>query len=110
MILDCVMTHCDGKGVTFLNVKCSNVCDMYYGRTEKFVELLFAKAKEWAPCLVTFDEVDSLFSTRSGNDSSATQRMKSMFLTEIKNRFSGVVIVGTTNFPGKHKIKSDKTN
>ena len=49
--------------------------------------------------VLMFDEIDALFSQRGDSDSSPTKRMKSMFLAEMRNEFSGLIMIGTTNFP-----------
>ena len=61
MIRDALMTSLKPFGVTFFVVKCSDVCNMYYGNTEKFIAALFARARACSPSVISFDEIDSMF-------------------------------------------------
>ncbi len=76
---------------------------MYVGESEKGVREVFHKARQAAPCIVFFDEIDALVPRRGGGDSGGhvTERVVSQFLTELDGieELRGVVILGATNRP-----------
>jgi len=71
------------------------------GESEKGVREVFKKAKQASPCIVFFDELDSLTPVRGGGsgDSHVTDRIISQFLTEMDGieELKGVVVLGATN-------------
>jgi len=73
---------------------------MYVGESEKAVRQVFQRAKNSAPCVVFFDEIDALCPRRSsGSDSSGSNRVVTQMLTEmdgIEGR-KGVYIMAATN-------------
>jgi len=97
LIAKAVASEC---GVNFISVKGPELLSKYIGESEKAVREVFKKAKQASPCIVFFDELDSLVPARSQNvDSSVTQRVVSQFLTELDGieELKGVVILGATN-------------
>jgi transitional endoplasmic reticulum ATPase len=71
------------------------------GESEKAVREVFRKAKQAAPCIVFFDEIDGLVPVRGtgGTDSHVTERVISQFLTELDGveELEGVVVLAATN-------------
>jgi transitional endoplasmic reticulum ATPase len=67
------------------------------------VREVFRKARLAAPCIVFFDEIDSLVPARgaSSSDSHVAERVLSQFLTELDGieELKGVVVLGATNRP-----------
>ena len=66
LIMSAIMTDlasCD-SGISFYKVKCSDIYSRWFGDSEKFVDVLFTKAREAAPCIIFFDEIDALFRER----------------------------------------------
>ncbi|EOB11746.1 Cell division control protein 48 E, partial [Nosema bombycis CQ1] len=57
------MSHCN-----FISVKGPELISKYVGDSEKEIRKLFDKAKQLQPCVVFFDEIDSLCSKRKGNE------------------------------------------
>lgn len=57
------MSHCN-----FINVKGPELISKYVGDSEKEIRKLFDKAKQLQPCVIFFDEIDSLCSKRKGNE------------------------------------------
>ncbi len=64
---------------------------------------VFRKAKQAAPCIVFFDEIDALVPTRGGggSDGHTTERVIGQFLAELDGveELNGVLVLGATNRP-----------
>jgi transitional endoplasmic reticulum ATPase len=86
----------------FLSVKGPELLDKYVGESERAVREVFERARENAPAVVFFDEVDAVSSER-GDDSGAAERVVSQLLTELDGleRLEGVTVVGATNRPDR---------
>jgi transitional endoplasmic reticulum ATPase len=71
------------------------------GESEKAIREIFRKAKTSSPCIVVFDELDSLARPRGqGDDAAGNERVVSQILTEMDDAASsGVIVVGITNRP-----------
>lgn len=91
--------------MNFLSVKGPELINMYVGESERNVREVFAKARGASPCIVFFDELDSLAPARgSGGDSGGVMdRVVSQFLAELDGvQSSGkesIFVVGATNRP-----------
>ncbi|MFB6093259.1 MAG: CDC48 family AAA ATPase [Haloquadratum sp.] len=87
----------------FISVKGPELLDKYVGESEKGVREIFQKARENAPTVVFFDEIDSIATERGSNtgDSGVSERVVSQLLTELDGLESleDVVVVATTNRP-----------
>ncbi|MFQ5987579.1 MAG: CDC48 family AAA ATPase [Dehalococcoidia bacterium] len=87
--------------VNFISVKGPELLSKWVGESEKGVREVFKKAKQAAPCIVFFDEIDSLTPIRSlgSGDSHVTDRVISQFLTELDGleELKGVVVLAATN-------------
>jgi len=87
----------------FINVKGPEFLSKWVGESEKAVRETFRKARQAAPCVVFFDELDAITPTRSGGfgDSHVTERMISQLLTELDGLedLKDVVVIGATNRP-----------
>jgi transitional endoplasmic reticulum ATPase len=86
--------------VNFISVKGPALLSKYVGDSEKGVREVFRKAKQAAPCIVFFDEIDTLVPQRGSGDSSmVTERVIGQFLAEMDGveELSGVLILGATN-------------
>ena len=97
LIAKAVANEC---GVNFISVKGPQLLSKYIGESERAVREVFKKAKQASPCIVFFDELDSLVPTRNqSSDSQVTERVVSQFLTELDGieELKGVVILGATN-------------
>ena len=87
----------------FISIKGPELLDKYVGESEKGVREVFAKARENAPTVVFFDEIDAIATERGGGTTSGvTERVVSQLLTEIDGLedLKDVVVVATTNRPG----------
>jgi len=89
--------------VNFIPVKGPAFMSMYVGESEKAVRDVFRKARQAAPCILFFDEIDSLVPARGSGagDSRVTERVISQFLTELDGMedLGGVLVLGSTNRP-----------
>jgi transitional endoplasmic reticulum ATPase len=83
----------------FISVQGPEVKSKWYGETEGRVRHLFAKAREVAPCVVFFDEVDAIAPVRGRSSSGIEDSLVNQILAEMDGirAADGVVIVGATN-------------
>ena len=82
-------------------VRGPEVLSKWVGESEKAIREIFRKAKASSPCIVVFDEIDSLARPRGQEeDMSGNERVLSQILTEMDDSGSaGVIVVGITNRP-----------
>ena len=86
--------------VNFISVKGPELMSQWLGASEKGIREVFRKAKQASPCILFFDEIDSLVPARgTGHDSGTTQRVVSQLLTELDGieELKGVVVLAATN-------------
>jgi SpoVK/Ycf46/Vps4 family AAA+-type ATPase len=86
----------------FLAVGISDVLDMWIGQSEKNLHELFEQARQNAPCVLFFDEVDALGASRADMRHSAGRQLINQFLSEldgIRSSNDGVLILAATNAP-----------
>merc|ERR1712078_772817 len=88
----------------FISVKGPELLTMYFGESEANVRDTFAKARAAAPCVLFFDELDSIAQQRgnsSGDGGGAGDRVMNQLLTEMDGMGSkkNVFIIGATNRP-----------
>ncbi len=86
-------------GANMILVRGPEILSKWIGESEKAVREIFRKAKTSSPCVVIFDELDSLARYKSG-EGGASETVLSQLLTEIEEGISSrVVVVGITNRP-----------
>lgn len=61
-------------GVNFISVKGPEMINMYLGESERAVRQVFQRARNSAPCVIFFDEIDSICPRRTGSDHNANNR------------------------------------
>ena len=85
----------------FRYVSGSEVLSKYVGESERELREIFDEARENAPSVVFFDELDGIASSRSDASGDVTARLVSQLLTELDGLSDddGVVVVGATNRP-----------
>ena len=88
----------------FISIKGPELLSKWVGESEKGIREVFRKARQASPCVVFFDELDSVAPRRSGGqggDSHVTERIVSQLLTEMDGLedLKGVVVIGATNRP-----------
>jgi transitional endoplasmic reticulum ATPase len=84
--------------VNFVSVAGPELLDKYVGESEKAVREVFDRARQAAPAIVFFDEIDALAGVR-GNASEATERVVSQLLAELDglSENPNVVVIAATN-------------
>nr|XP_033792049.1 peroxisome biogenesis factor 6 [Geotrypetes seraphini] len=100
LLAKAVATEC---AMTFLSVKGPELINMYVGKSEENVREVFARARAAAPCIIFFDELDSLAPNRgrSGDSGGVMDRVVSQMLSELDGLHSSadVFVIGATNRP-----------
>ncbi len=85
----------------FISIKGPELLSKWVGESEKGVREIFRKARQAAPCIIFFDEVDALVPRRGsgGSESHVTENVVSQILTEIDGleELHNVLIIGATN-------------
>ncbi|WP_232048928.1 AAA family ATPase [Sulfuracidifex tepidarius] len=88
--------------INFIYVNISDIMSKWYGESEARMKELFANARKNAPCILFFDEIDTIGVKRENHTGdSVTPRLLSLMLSEIDGMQSddGMIIVGSTNVP-----------
>ncbi len=87
----------------FISVKGPELLNKFVGESEKALREVFRKARQASPCIIFFDEIDSVAPVRGsgGGDAHVTERVISQFLTEMDGleELRNVVIIAATNRP-----------
>lgn len=86
----------------FISVGLSDILDMWMGNSEKNLHNIFELARQNAPCVLFFDEIDALGASRSDMKQSSGRHLINQFLQELDgldNNNDGVLIMGATNTP-----------
>lgn len=87
--------------VNFISVKGPALLSKYVGESEQGVREVFRKAKQASPCIIFFDEIDSLVPARGGgsSESHVAERVLSQFLAELDGieELKGILVLGATN-------------
>lgn len=84
----------------FISVKGPQLISKYVGESERGVREIFRKAKTASPCILFFDEIDSIVPIRGhGSDSGVTECVISQMLTELDGleELKGIVVLAATN-------------
>ncbi|MCL2009845.1 MAG: CDC48 family AAA ATPase [Synergistaceae bacterium] len=90
------------SGVNFISVKGPSLMSKYVGESERAVREVFRTAKQAAPSILYFDEIETLVPVRgrdSGSAAAFTERVIGQFLAEMNGieELTGVVVLATTN-------------
>ena len=89
-------------GLTLITVDRPSLLSKWVGETEKGLREVFKRAKQISPCILFFDEIESLVPARSAGESgSVVPRVVSQLFRELDDLHGslGVVVVGATNRP-----------
>jgi transitional endoplasmic reticulum ATPase len=84
----------------FIAVKGPQLLSMWIGESERGVREVFRKARQAAPCIIFFDEIDAVAPRRGGGgDAQVTERVVAQLLTELDGieDLKGVVVLAATN-------------
>jgi transitional endoplasmic reticulum ATPase len=91
------------SGANFIAVRGPELLSKWVGESEKAIREIFKKARMAAPCVVFFDEIDSIAPARGSRlgDSGVTDRMVNQLLAEMDGigTLKGVVVMAATNRP-----------
>jgi len=84
---------------SFLTVKGPELASKYYGESEEKIRELFRKAKQAAPAIIFFDEIDAVARARGEHTHEATERVVAQLLTEMDGveQLKDILIVAATN-------------
>jgi len=86
----------------FISVKGPELLNKWLGESEKAVRKIFKKARQVAPCIIFFDEIDAIAQMRGLDEGNrAVERVVNQLLTEMDGleELEGVVVIGATNRP-----------
>ena len=99
MIARALANQCEAS---FISIKGPELLSKWVGESEKGIRETFRHAKQAAPCIIFFDELDALAPRRgNGNDGNVGDRVIAQLLTEmdgIEGR-EGVIVLAATNRP-----------
>jgi transitional endoplasmic reticulum ATPase len=92
------------SGANFISVRGPELLSKWVGESEKKLREVFKKAKQAAPTVIFFDEIDAVTKTRGGSSqgrSDVADSMVSQLLTELNGieELKGVVVMAATNRP-----------
>ena len=88
------------SGGNMILVRGPEILSKWVGESEKAIREIFRKAKASSPCVIIFDELDSLAKLKSGEESGVGETILSQLLTEMEEGSSSrVVVIGITNRP-----------
>ncbi|MBI4116659.1 CDC48 family AAA ATPase [Candidatus Pacearchaeota archaeon] len=86
----------------FIQVKGPSLLSMWVGKSEEGVRKIFERARQVAPCIIFFDEIDALAGKRGfDNGTKVTERVLNQILAEMDGLedLKDVLVVGATNRP-----------
>ena len=85
----------------FISIKGPELLNKYVGESEKAVRQLFKRARASAPCIIFFDELDSLCPKRGSENNSSSERVVNQLLTEMDglDERRDVFVIAATNRP-----------
>ena len=84
----------------FISVRGPEIFNKYVGESEKAVRDIFKMARQTAPCILFFDEIDAILSSRGQrDDTGVSQRIVNQFLAELDGMqtLQNVLVIGATN-------------
>jgi len=86
----------------FISIRGPQLLSKWVGESEKAIRQTFRKARQVSPCIVFFDELDSLAPSRGGDvGSNVSERVVNQLLTELDGleEMEDVMVIGATNRP-----------
>ncbi|KAJ5112419.1 hypothetical protein N7532_000464 [Penicillium argentinense] len=88
-------------GLNFISVKGPEILNKYIGASEKSVRDLFERAQAARPCILFFDEFDSIAPKRGHDSTGVTDRVVNQLLTQMDGAegLSGVYVLAATSRP-----------
>ncbi|RVE50739.1 hypothetical protein evm_004649 [Chilo suppressalis] len=91
------------SGLNFLSIKGPELFSKWVGESERAVRDLFMKARQVAPSIIFFDEMDAIGGERSAGEAGVHERVLAQLLTELDGvvPLNSVTILAATNRPDK---------
>ncbi|KAF2614549.1 hypothetical protein F2Q70_00009488, partial [Brassica cretica] len=87
-------------GANFIHIKGPELLNKYVGESELAIRTLFQRARTSSPCVLFFDEVDALTTSRGREGGSVVESVLNQFLTELDGgERRNVYVIGATNRP-----------
>ena len=85
----------------FISIKGPELLSMWVGESERHIRDIFRRAKQVAPCIIFFDEIDALAPRRGMSQDQVSERVVSQLLAEISGleELTDVVVIAATNRP-----------
>ena len=86
----------------FVSVRGPELLSKWVGESERGIREIFRRARQASPCVIFFDEIDSIAPIRGvGGETAVTERVVSQLLTELDGmeNMRGVVVLAATNRP-----------
>ncbi|MEM2713700.1 MAG: AAA family ATPase, partial [Candidatus Pacearchaeota archaeon] len=85
----------------FIYVAGPSLLSKWVGESEKGIRQVFERARQVAPCIIFFDEIDAIASKRGYDVNRTTERMLNQLLAEMDGlqEIKGIVVIGATNRP-----------
>ncbi|MEM1604448.1 MAG: CDC48 family AAA ATPase [Zestosphaera sp.] len=90
------------SGANFIAIKGPEILSKWVGESEKAIREIFRKARQVAPAIIFFDEIDSIAPLRGfSGDSYVSERVVSQLLTEMDSieKIKNVIVIAATNRP-----------
>ncbi len=89
------------SGANFISIKGPEILSKWVGESEKQIRSIFRRAKQVAPAIVFFDELDSIAPRRGSTTDQVTERIVSQILSEMSGieDIQDVVVMAATNRP-----------
>ncbi len=89
------------SGTNFISVNGPEVASKWMGESERAIRQIFKRAKQMAPCIIFFDELDSIAPVRGMGDGSVWERVVAQMLTSMDGieGLRNVTVMGATNRP-----------
>ncbi len=89
------------SGANFISVSGPEIASKWLGESEKAIRQIFKRAKQMAPCIIFFDEIDSIAPQRGTGDSHSWERVVNQLLLAMDGieELPNVTVMGATNRP-----------
>ncbi len=88
-------------GANFISVNGPEIASKWMGESEKAIRQIFKRAKQMAPCIIFFDEIDSIAPVRGSTSNGAWESIVAQLLTSMDGveGLNNVVVMAATNRP-----------
>ena len=89
------------SGANFISVSGPEIASKWLGESEKAIRQIFKRAKQMAPCIIFFDEIDSIAPQRGTGGSHSWERVVNQLLLAMDGieELPNVTVMGATNRP-----------